>query len=353
MVNVLGLDIGGANTKAAYVQTQKGAIKSVQVVVEYFPVWKDSQNFGQVLQKLKESVGKGFDAVGVTITAELCDVYQTKREGVEHILGCVKESFSDVPIYILNTDASLETPEDALAAPLGVAAANWAATGWLAAQYFEKCIVVDVGSTSTSIIPVVNGKLAAYGKTDLDKLVCGELVYTGSLRTNLAAIVQTVPVKEGVSTVSSELFALSGDVHLILGNINSEQYTSETADGKGKTHKEALTRLARLVCADTEMLTEKELTKIAQYIYEKQIQQITTGLSQVYNRTKRIATTKVPVLVAGLGKDFLAYKAAEQSGADVIMDLGKLLPDRVSLAVPAVGVALMTAKQVEKENCDN
>jgi len=237
--------------------------------------------------------------------------------------------------------------------PLRVAAANWAATGWFVSQYFENCVVIDVGSTSTSIIPIVGGKLVAHGRTDLDKLVCGELVYTGSLRTNLAAIVQTVPVRGDVSVVSSELFALSGDVHLILGNICSEQYISETADGKGTTRREAFIRLARLVCADIEMLTEKELVNIAKYVYEKQIQQIVTGLNQVYKRVKNVASAKVPILIAGLGKDFLAYKAAKQVGADIIIDLGEMLPNKVSLAVPAVGVALITAKHVEEKNCDN
>ncbi len=350
MVNVLGLDIGGANTKAAYVQTQKGAIKKVKVVAEYFPIWKEPKKLPEVLRKLKADVFEGtLDALGVTMTAELSDAYQTKREGVNQILAAVKEAFPDVPIYVLNTDAQLESPEEALRVPLGVASANWAATGWLVSQYFENCVVVDIGSTSTSIIPVTNCKVSAQGKTDLDKLICGELVYTGSLRTNLAAIVQSVPVKGGVASVSSELFALSGDIHLILGNIISQQYTSETADGRGRTRQEALSRLARLVCADTEMLTEKELTAIAQYIYEKQIQQVTAGLNLVYKHAKKTASTKVPVLVAGLGKDFLARKAAEKVGADVIMDLGELLPRGVSLAVPAVGVALMAAKQVEGE----
>jgi probable H4MPT-linked C1 transfer pathway protein len=349
LVNVLGLDIGGANTKCAYVQTQRGIIRDVKVVVKYFPVWKNPQNLVQVLQELREAVGGRFDVVGVTMTAELSDVYRTKREGVEHILGCVRKVFSNVPIYVLNTNVCLVTLEESLMEPLGVAAANWGATGWLVAQYFENCIIVDVGSTSTSIIPVINGKIAAQGRSDLDKLICGELVYTGSLRTNLATIAQTIPVKNTVATVSSELFALSGDIHLILGNIKSEQYISETADGKGTTHKEALTRLARLICADTEMLTEKELTQIAQHLYEKQIQQITNGLNQVYKHAKKTASTKVPILIAGLGKDFLARSAAEQIGADIIMDLGELLPSEVSLSVPAVGVALMAAKQAKEE----
>ncbi len=350
LVNVLGLDIGGANSKAAYAATQKGAIREVKVAVEYFPVWKEPQKLTEVLLKLKATLFQSkLDGVGVTMTAELSDAYQTKREGVNHILDCVEKAFADLPIYVLNVDANLEPPLAARGKPFGVAAANWAATGWLVSQYFENCVVVDIGSTSTSIIPVINGKVAAQGKTDLDKLICGELVYTGSLRTNVAAIVQAIPVKGGVASVSSELFALSGDVHLVLGHITAEQYTSETADGRGRTREEALARLARVVCADTEMLTERETVEMAKYIYEKQIQQVIGGLSQVYKRAKTLASTKVPVLVAGLGKDFLARKAAMQVGADVLMDLGELLPKGVSLAVPAVGVALMTAKKLESE----
>ena len=85
----------------------------------------------------------------------------------------------------------------------------------------------------------------ARGKTDLEKLMCGELVYTGSLRTNVAAIVHSIPIRNGVAGVASELFALSGDVHLVLGNISEEDYTSETADGRGKTVPEALARLSQ------------------------------------------------------------------------------------------------------------
>ena len=194
-----------------------------------------------------------------------------------------------MPIYVLNTDAKMEPLEIAKQLPLEVAAANWAATGWIVSKHFKNCVIVDVGSTSTSIIPIVNGKVVARGKTDLDKLICGELVYTGSLRTNVAAIVQSIPTSKGVATVASELFALSGDVHLALGNITENEFTSETADGRGKSLPEAYARLARVICADSEMLTPMEILDIAQYIYGKQLLQVEEGLSKVYNYTKIVS----------------------------------------------------------------
>lgn len=350
MVDVLGYDIGGANTKAAFISTQKGKLQDARVEVEYFPIWKEPEKLASVLLTLQERLGANrIDSLGVTMTAELSDAYQTKREGVRNILACVRKAFPDVPIYVLSTEAKLELLDTAEHEPLAVAAANWAATGWLVAQRVKDCVVVDVGSTSTSIIPIVNRQIVAKGKTDLDKLICGELVYTGSLRTNVAAIVHSVSVKNGVAGVASELFALSGDVHLALGNITERKYTCETADGRGKTLPEALARLARVVCADTEMLTQQEIVNIAKYIYEKQVMKVAEGLTKVYSYAKALTSNKVPVVVTGLGKDFIARKAAEKIGIDDIVDLGTLMQNDAAVATPAFGVALMTASKLEGE----
>ena len=350
MVNVLGYDVGGANTKAAFIRMQKGKLQDIQVAVEYFPIWREPEKLTDVLLKLKGQLGVNrLDGLGVTMTAELSDAYTTKREGVHSILACVKKAFPDVPLYVLNTDAKLVPFSTAEKEPLGVAAANWAATGWLVAQQVKDCVVVDVGSTTASLIPIVNGQVAARGKTDLDKLLCGELVYTGSLRTNVAAIVHSVPVKNGVAGVASELFALSGDVHLALGNITSKEYTCETADGRGKSLLETYARLARVVCADTEMLTQQEIMTMAKYIYDKQVLQVAEGLSKAYFHTKALASKEVPVVVTGLGKDFIAKKAAEKVGVKAIVDLETLMQTNAVVAAPALGVALMTALKLEGE----
>lgn len=152
MVDVLGYDVGGANTKAALVRVKNGKLLDAKVAVEYFPVWKEPEKLVNVLLTLKGRLGGSrLDGVGVTMTAELSDAYQTKREGVNHVLGCVKKAFPEVPVYVLNTDAELESLEVANQEPLGVAAANWAATGWLVAQHLKNCVVVDVGSRKSVV----------------------------------------------------------------------------------------------------------------------------------------------------------------------------------------------------------
>ena len=65
---------------------------------------------------------------------------------------------------------------------------------------------------------------------------------------------------------------------------------------------------------------------------------------------KSLALTQIPVVVTGLGKDFIARKAAEKLCVDEILDLGTLLDNQAVLATPAFGVALMAANKLEGEN---
>jgi probable H4MPT-linked C1 transfer pathway protein len=349
LVNVLGLDIGGANTKAAFLKTQDGTVKELRTSVEYFPIWKSGkEQLPRVLEKLKKGlVDSALDGVGVTITAELSDAYMTKKEGIHHVLACITEVFGEAPMFVLDVEANLLLVKDARSEPLEVASANWAATGWMISQLIKNCIVVDVGSTTTSIIPVIKGKIAAEGRTDLEKLQNGELVYSGSLRTNVAAIVNGIPVQGRVAHVSSELFAQSGDVHLILGNIREEEYTAETCDGRGKTRREAMARLARVVCADTDMLTEQEIVEMAKFVYYKQVEHISGGLKLVRERIKTSLQEKIVVVVTGLGRNFLARKAAENAGFKDIIDMKEHLGAEASVVSPSVGVALMLASRLE------
>ena len=331
-------------------RTENRKVIESKILLKYFPFWKrDKAKLIELLSEiLMESPNScTLDAISLTITAELSDAFSTKREGINQILDCVCQVAKEIPILVLNVEGQFWSVETAKSEPLKVAASNWAATGWMVAKRKPECVVVDVGSTSTSIIPITCGKVSAQSKTDLDKLINGELVYTGSLRTNIAAIVQDVPIKGQKSRVSSELFAQSGDAHLLLGNIKTEDYVADTADGKGKSRMEAMTRLSKVVCADTEMLSENEIIEMSKYVYNCQIDQIADALSQVYSRLKDNSKRVIPVVFTGLGGVFLAKKAAEKAGIMKITELNEIMPKSAVLASPAVGVALMAATKLD------
>lgn len=350
MVKVIGLDVGGANTKATLIKTEDGKIEESKTAMKYFPIWKrGKKKLPKILKRLRAhlSTSTKIDGIGVTMTAELSDIYWTKKEGVNHVLDCVTQVFGDVPVFVLNVEAQLILSKEARKAHLMVAAANWAATGWMISQLIENCIIVDTGSTTSTIIPIINGEIAAIGKTDLEKLMKGELIYTGALRTNVATIVNCIPIRGGMTRTSSEYFAQSGDVHLLLGQIKKKDYTVDTADGRGITKREVMARLARVICADIDLLSEQEIIDMAQFIYEKQIEQVARGIKQVYDRVKVQARRDVPIVVTGLGKYFLARKSAEKIGLKTVIDLEDLLGVEATMVTPSFGVALMTVNKLE------
>lgn len=344
MVTIVGWDIGGANVKAAWLAYEHGAARDVRVASLPFEIWRHKDRLPEVLKKAFALVAAEMpQAMALTMTAELADVFSTKREGVLFVLDHILMAFPDCPISALSLSGNFYPLIEAMELPLDFAASNWLATAMYLAGQYPDCLLIDVGSTTTDIIPVLDGKPAASGYTDLDRLKAGELVYTGALRTHLAAIVHQVPVNSQLCPVSSEYFAISGDVHLILGNITLEEYNCPTPDGRLPGIESARQRLARLVCADMEMLTPQEIEEMAGYIYEQQLEQIQRALQQVLSRLPQLRD--LPVITMGLGA-FLANEAARRVGVDP-QELETGWGRKVSEVAPCVAVAHLLAAEME------
>jgi len=345
MVSILALDIGGANIKALRLEVDsEGKICDLKTLRFYWPIWRlGKESLRQGLEKVRKELGKS-DHVVVTMTAELSDVFYDKIEGVTNILKHVEKMFPNAKI--LTVDGKLVSFEEALKNTLSVASANWYATGYLGSKFRKNCIVIDIGSTTTSIIPIVKGKVYAIGKNDVEKLALGELVYTGVLRTNLTSIVDTVPLRGSWVRVSSELFALTGDVYRVLGMISSEDYTTETANGRGRSLDECIARISRLVCGDLNILTYDDVKLIAKYVHYKQVSQVAEALWQVCSRIKGL-TGELSAIVTGLGKDILARKACEIVGIKEILGLDELVGFNISPVAPCLGLALMYLDEIK------
>src|SRR5690242_10336588 len=209
MSGVLGWDVGGVNTKAARV----AGARIVGARAVPYEIQRDPAALAPLLVRLASDLdGDSADAHAVTMTAELSQLFRTKREGVGFVLDAVAAAFPAACVRVWGVDAVWRTPAEARREPLAVAAANWAATACVAGRLVPDCLLIDVGSTTTDIIPIVAGRPATSSRTDLDRLREGELIYTGALRTPVEAIASAVPVRGRAVAVSAEGFALAGDV---------------------------------------------------------------------------------------------------------------------------------------------
>jgi (4-(4-[2-(gamma-L-glutamylamino)ethyl]phenoxymethyl)furan-2-yl)methanamine synthase len=333
-MKIAGFDIGGANTDVAVVDfDESGNIIDLKTDYVYLPMWMKKEELKDALKDLLGSFGDEVDAVGVSMTAELVDAYKTKKEGVIDIAQKSADSFN-VPMGFVGFDGIMEISE-LIKDPMKVAAANWIATVPLAAKINPNCILIDTGSTTTDIIPIKNGRECADGRSDLERLKTGELVYSGTLRTNVAALVDKVPLDGILLRVASELFAVAADVQIVLGNITIEEYSCDTMDGAGKSIEDCMRRISRVVCGDMEVLKLNEITEIAEYIYSTQVIKISEALIEV---SKRNNITNV--VTTGLGMELLGAKACEIAGLNCI-GMDKILKKEDCIVAPAVGTAIL------------
>ena len=337
-MKVAGFDIGGANTDLAVIDFEEDEIKNIEVDFAYLPMWSNNDDLSKVLVELIENicpVGE-IDAVGISMTAELVDAYNTKKDGVLDVVAKCEQTF-DCPIAYVGIDG-LMSKEEIEKTPLKAAAANWIATAQIATLISDNCIFIDTGSTTTDIIPIKDGMECAIGKSDFDRSATGELVYTGTLRTNLASFLDNVELNGKKYRVASELFAQTADVYTVLDLIGEDDYICDTFDGESKSKIDCAKRIARVVCADLEMLSMGEIVEMCKFIHQKQIEQIADGLKQVHE------TQNLDLIVTtGLGKDILDKKAAELLGLEV-KSMGDILSDDECTVAPAVGTAVMMNK---------
>jgi probable H4MPT-linked C1 transfer pathway protein len=273
------------------------------------------------------------------MTAELSQMFRTKRDGVQFVLDAVVSAFPGATIFVYAADGRFLTVAEARHAPLLVAAANWAATARIVAQSLPDALLVDIGTTSTDIIPIIDGEVAALGWTDPDRLASGELVYTGAVRTPVEAMAASVSLEGREVGLSAEGFALSGDVHVWRGDLEPADYSAPTPDRRPASREFAGERLARAICADREMVNEAGVTAIANALAAAQIERIGAAITTVRARHHGLHTA----VVTGLGA-FIADRAARQAGLDVV-SLASALGDDAARCAPAASVALLLDRE--------
>jgi (4-(4-[2-(gamma-L-glutamylamino)ethyl]phenoxymethyl)furan-2-yl)methanamine synthase len=312
-----GWDIGGVNIKAIRAEYHGDRARVISSGSIPFEIWHKPDDLAGELIKAADSIGLiGDNPHAVTITAELSDAFRIKREGIHFILDAFKKAFHNSQVFTFNLNGGFYNLEEAEKDPLLCAASNWLASASYIANLYKNCILIDVGSTTTDIILIKAGQVICKGRTDTGRLMNSELVYSGVLRTNPNTIVKSVPIHGRDCPVAAEYFTIMADVYLILGDITADEYSCPTPDKRETTKNDARERLARLVCADTEMLTEKEIDDMARYLRKKQTEQILEAISNVLAMSE--LPTGVQAVVTGTGA-FLAERAARHAGINNVV----------------------------------
>jgi probable H4MPT-linked C1 transfer pathway protein len=335
----IGLDIGGANLKAA---DGRGWCRSVP-----FPLWREPERLSAALAELLR-IAPDVDGVAVTMTGELADCFETKATGVDSILTSVSEALEAVgkrsPVRVYRTDGALVDMSAAREEPLLVAAANWHALAAFGGRYVtaRAALMLDLGSTTCDLIPLIDGEPAAQGRTDPERLVSGELVYTGVVRSPVCALVSELPWRGRMCRVAQEVFATTRDAYLLLEGMPENASDLNTADSRPATRHFALDRLARQICADRTLFNADDALAAASVVKQAQLALLGAALRQICAID---AIECSQVILSGQGEFLLReLLAAEMPNAEII-SLAERLGPGASQAAAAHALAVLAAER--------
>lgn len=360
-MKIAGIDIGGANLKFALLDSHSsslatnnanssgGATDHVELAEEFsFHFWTDHRELVAALTRIGEAVGD-VDGVAITMTAELADCFENKRQGVHFIVDAVESAFSKTDCRFYTTTGELVDAATAKQKWASTAAANWHASAWfLFRQHqLQNGFLLDIGSTTCDIIPVQAGLPVSPNQTDLDRLRNSQLVYAGVGRTAICSLLESVRFADGEVTVARELFATVGDAMIWTNRLPPQPDSHDSADQRPLSRLACRARLCRMLCADDCDLDDEQVTQIAEQTYSALQKQIAAGLQAVVDQHPSIPKS---FCLAGSGQALA--RSAIQSVCGDQQDL-KIIPttgaQTTGQAIPAIAVAarwLVSAEDV-------
>ncbi len=345
---MIGWDIGGAHLKAARVEDGR-VVAALQLPC---PLWLGLARLPEAIAEADTRLG-GAPHHAATMTGELADAFASRAEGVAHIAGVLGATLAPADVRIWAGRAGFLSPEAAAAAALDVASANWLATASLAAQAVPAGLLVDIGSTTTDLVPIARGTPCPAGYSDAERLASGNLVYTGLIRSFVFALADRVPFAGTWTPLAAEYFATSADVYRLLGELPDGADQMPTADGRAKTEDAARARLARMVGRDAAEASAESWRGLAAFLAEAQLHRIVEAAMLVLSRTP--LPSDAPVIGTGCGRHVTRLLAArlgrEWRNFAALPPLAGLNAETADQCAPAAAVALLAVTPATGNAC--
>ena len=335
MSKTIGWDIGGAHLKAVLLG-EHGELQYARQLA--CPLWLG-------LDQLKEAIATMLELLGcvdcsvnhaVTMTGELVDLFNSRHEGVILIAQCASNCLGQDVLFYKMSDHRQSFVSIELVSTFSsvIASANWHASASLVAKKQAFALFVDIGSTTTDIISIMDGQVDNSKLTDALRLQQDTLVYTGVVRTPVMAIAQKIEIDGKASNVAAEYFATTADVFRLTGELPASSDIVPTADGAAKTMYASAKRLARMVGYDFEDKPLEVWIALAHAFRNKQLNLITYAM-------EKHLTSDMVIIGTGAGQ-FLVKEAASimnQPYTNLTNLFNQELPPEVDVCFAAFAVA--------------
>src|SRR5262245_37550365 len=295
----LGWDLGGAHLKAV-AATAEGQIAAAWQVP--CTLWRGLEHLTYAIDQMRPRLGS-LGRHGLTMTGELVDLFENRQAGVEQLAAVMAQALPDADLRIYAGAEGFCPIADASRHWSAVASANWHGSAAFAASCRDEGLFVDVGSTTTDLVPFRAGNVEYAGYSDAERLASDELVYTGVTRTPVMAIAERVPFAGVSQRVMAEHFATMADVHRLTGELPEDADQHATADGRGKSEGESAARLARMLGRDLGTAGMAAWRQLARHLAERQRGLLADAIDRILSRG--LLPAEAPLIGAGVGRFLL------------------------------------------------
>lgn len=336
---VIGWDLGGAHLKAAL--ADGGALTGVLQLP--CPLWQGLDRLEAALEQALPRLGPA-TRHAVTMTGEMADLFPNRAAGVVALVNTMEARLAGSPVHYYAGASGWVDAAGAHLNPLAVASANWHAVAAWAARSIGEGLLLDIGSTTTDVVPFRRGSVCARGTHDAIRLVTGELVYTGVVRTPVMALAESVQFRGESVPLMAEHFATSADIHRLCGTLPEACDQQPAADGGTKTVEASARRLARMIGRDVEDAAMEEWRGLARHLAARQAQRIADACARVAAR-EGIAPDAL-LVCAGAGR-FLAPEIAARLGRRIkefAALAGRPDDEWAAVCAPAAALALLASE---------
>jgi probable H4MPT-linked C1 transfer pathway protein len=295
----------------------------VSVMQKACPLWQGLDKLSVAFEELAEKMPL-CDARthAVTMTGELVDLFPDRETGVRTLIAMARRS-CDSRLLIFAGPQGLLTADEVGAEQLPlIASANWLASGLWLAQCFDEGLLIDVGSTTTDLLPFAAGRVLTRGYTDYERLRYDELVYTGIVRTPLSAIAGRIPFRGEWIGLMNERFATAADIYRLVGELPEHADQFPAADGGTKDALGSARRLARMLGLNQESSPAESWISLARSFRERQIARLAAAVELQLSRG--VLGSRASLIGAGAGR-FLVEAIAQRLDRDYV-DLFGIFP---------------------------
>jgi probable H4MPT-linked C1 transfer pathway protein len=338
-----GWDVGGAHVKVAQVDAMRRVHRVAQAPCT---LWLGIAHLERAVAGLRARLAPT-RLHAVTMTGELADVFADRAAGVTAIARTMASALGDTNVRVYAGPAGFVRAADAAKRVREIASANWHASARFVAARVTEGLFVDIGSTTTDLVPFAHGEARAVAYSDAERLAAAELAYTGVTRTPVAALARSAPFDGHWQALAAEHFANAADVHRLTGELPSDADQHATADGRGKGADESAGRLARMLGRDANDASLARWRALAEFFAEQQLRQIHDAASRALSRG--VIGESAPIVGAGVGR-FLVARLAERLGRPYV-DFATLIEaateerEWAARCAPAVAVAAIAAAE--------